>query len=256
MQKWRYTLLCSVLFCMIPVVALAAGQDLQIPAGTLGAKQIKKLFAGRTVAANVVAGNKQELVAYFGRDGRVKLVKRGRQQKGKWKVRKDGRLCIKLKGAARDCRILVKKGNSYQQYAVKKDGQNRHELTYVKFRKGEHLAAMSEAPLLPQGTLEKRQVLMLFSGKTVESVTARRGRVSHSYYAEDGRVEQRRDGVSRYGKWRVTRQGRICLQMEDRAEKCRIIVRQDGVYKKYIVKKNGRHQHSVSYRKFRSGRRL
>ncbi|MCF6180220.1 MAG: hypothetical protein L3J63_12660, partial [Geopsychrobacter sp.] len=95
MQKWRYTLLCSVLFCMIPVAAFSAGQDLQIPVGTLNAKQIKKLFTGRTVAANVVAGNKQELVAYFGRDGRVKLVKRGRQQGGKWKGRKEGRLCMK-----------------------------------------------------------------------------------------------------------------------------------------------------------------
>ena len=42
--------------------------------------------------------------------------------------------------------------------------------------------------------------------------------------------------------------------MEDLQEKCRIIVKEDGEFKKYIVKKNGQHQHSVSYRKFTPGK--
>ena len=129
-------------------------------------------------------------------------------------------------------------------------------MTYVEFRKGNHLAQMSLEPLLPKGTLDREQIIKLFSGKTVESVTASKGRISHSYYVQDGSLVQVRNGQKRSGKWRVTRTGRICLQMEGMAEKCRIIVNEKGKYKKYIVKKNGRHQHSVSYRNFIDGKQL
>lgn len=106
---------------------------------------------------------------------------------------------------------------------------------------------------LPSGTLNSEQIITLFSDQTVESVTAVRGRVSQSYYDPGGEVRQVRNGTTRTGRWRVTKNGRICLQMEDRPEKCRIIVQDGALYKKYIVKKNGKHQHSVSYRKFWDG---
>lgn len=104
--------------------------------------------------------------------------------------------------------------------------------------------------VLPAGTLDAEQVTELFSGKTVESVTAVRGRVSLSFYDVDGSLRQTRNDQTRSGKWRVRKDGRICLQMENFLEKCRIIVKDGDVYKKYIVKKNGRHQNSVNYRKF------
>jgi hypothetical protein len=115
---------------------------------------------------------------------------------------------------------------------------------------------MSTKPLLPLGTLKKEQVIKLFSGQTVESVTASKSRVSQSYYSPDGTVEQVRNGAKRYGKWRVRSDARICLQMEALEEKCRIIVKEGDEYQKYIVKKNGHHQHSVSYRKFAPGKRF
>lgn len=106
---------------------------------------------------------------------------------------------------------------------------------------------------LPEGTLTADEIVSLFSNHTVESVTAVKGRVSLSFYAPDGELRQMRHGKKRHGTWRVTPNDRICLQMEDLPEKCRIIVREGGVYKKYIVKKNGRHQHSVTYRSFVKG---
>jgi hypothetical protein len=90
----------------------------------------------------------------------------------------------------------------------------------------------------------------------VESVTAKQGRTSLSYYSPEGKVEQLRNGVMRRGTWRVSNSARICLQMENLQEKCRIIVKEGNEYKKYIVKKNGDHQHSVSYRKFMQGKQF
>ena len=109
---------------------------------------------------------------------------------------------------------------------------------------------------LPPGTLNSADLFNLFRNKTVFSVTAVQKRESVSYYGAGGDVRQLRNGIKHTGRWRVTASGRICLQMEDRPEKCRIIVKEGGMYKKYIVRKNGKHQHSVSYPKFRIGNPL
>ncbi|MCF6237736.1 MAG: hypothetical protein L3J79_02810 [Candidatus Marinimicrobia bacterium] len=110
------------------------------------------------------------------------------------------------------------------------------------------------AIVLPEGTLKHEEIVELFSGQTVESVTVNKGRVSQTYYASDGSLVQFRNGGQRYGKWRVNKNDRICLQIDGLKEKCRIIVKEAGEVKKYIVKNNGQHQHSVSYRKFSSGK--
>ena len=121
---------------------------------------------------------------------------------------------------------------------------------------GDIAVAADDGIPLPDGTLNANDVLELFSDKTVESVTAVRGRTSISYYAPNGEVRQQRKGVTRTGKWRVLDNGRMCLQMDGLPEKCRIIVNENGIYKKYIVKKSGEHQHSVTYRSFRDGNPL
>ena len=114
----------------------------------------------------------------------------------------------------------------------------------------------SKSSSLPSGTLSKKSITNLFSGKTVESMTARKGRVSLTYYGPNGRVEQLRNGMKRYGTWRVTNNNRMCLTFEGSQEQCRIIVKEGKVLKKYIVKKIGQHQHSVTYRQFLRGKQL
>lgn len=106
---------------------------------------------------------------------------------------------------------------------------------------------------LPEGTLNSQELFALFNDRTVHSVTAVQGRESISYYDPSGEIRQLRNDIKRIGQWRVTEHDRICLQMEDLPEKCRIIVHENGVYKKYIVRKDGNHQHSVSYPLFLDG---
>jgi len=247
------TISISSVFFSLTSFAVADKSEIPLPQGVLNASQINQLVLGKTVAA-MVEGKDRDLVFFFGKDGKLQRVRDGWQRTGKWEVREDGRLCTKLKGASRDCRIIVKQDQEYRQYAVKKDGNHRYEMTYTKFLDGEKLAAVSNSPLLPEGTMKRKKIVKLFSGQTVESVTASKGRVSQTYYNPDGALEQLRDGAKRYGKWRVTKNARMCLQMESLEEKCRIIVEEDGAIKKYIMKKNGRHQHSVSYRNFTPGK--
>lgn len=114
----------------------------------------------------------------------------------------------------------------------------------------------TEKVSLPAGTLTSPQIKKLFTDKTVSSITVAKKRESLSYYAPDGTVHQLIGDDRRLGKWRVTDNGRICLQMENLPEKCRVIVKDRGVYKKYIVKKNGRHEHTITYKEFKKGNQL
>jgi len=106
--------------------------------------------------------------------------------------------------------------------------------------------------ILPPGTLTIAEISDQFVGKTVESETGS-GRATLTYYDPDGSLRQLQYGEKRNGTWRIRDDARICLKIEDGDEKCRIIVNDRGVYKKYIVKKNNRHQHVITYHSFRPG---
>lgn len=245
--------ICFFLLFPSSSFAMSNKSEAPLPEGTMNASQIEQLVMGKTASAEV-EGKDRDVLFYFGKYGKLQYVRDGLQSSGAWEVREDGRLCTQLKGSGRDCRVIAKQGQKYRQYSVKLDGHHRYELTYTKFVDGQQLAKLSKVPLLPAGTLTRKKIVELFSGKTVESVTAKKGRVSQTYYSPDGTLEQLRDGVKRYGLWRVKQNSRICLKMESLEEKCRIIVKEGGAIKKYIVKKNGRHQHSVSYRNFSHGK--
>jgi len=110
--------------------------------------------------------------------------------------------------------------------------------------------------VLPAGTLNAAEVTALFSDKTVESVVVGSGRVSTTYYDPNGQVRQLQNGQQRVGTWQVREDGRMCLDMEDGGDKCRIIVKEGDTYRKYIVKLSGKHQHVIDYRSFRNGNPL
>lgn len=243
------------LFLSANLFAMAKKPVIVLPDGALNAEQIEGQFKGKSAVAKVADKERAEIY-FFADDGRVIEARGGWQKTGKWYVRDDGRLCIDLVGEHRDCRMIIKDGDQYHQYAAKRDGNHKYEQTYSGFLQGNQLQKMAEEPILPLGTLRDKEIIQLFAGNTVESVTASQGRVSLSYYALDGTVEQIRDGARRNGTWRVSKNDRMCLQMENLQERCRIIVREGDEYKKYIVKKNGNHQHSVSYRKFVPGKQF
>jgi hypothetical protein len=251
------TTLCITLTFTSNLLAMAdrPPKKAPLPDGALDSQQIKQHFSDRTTVATFDNKDKVE-VYYFSPDGQVTEIEDGFQRYGSWYVRKDGRLCMQIENEHKDCRMIIKEGEQYQQYAAKLDGNHVYEQTYSRFMAGNQLKAVSPKPILPPGTLNRDEVRALFLDKTVESVTANQGRVSHTYYSPEGKVLQMRNGVQRTGEWRVTKNARICLQMENLGEKCRIIVKEGSTYKKYIVKKNGHHQHSVTYRSFKDGKQF
>ncbi len=116
------------------------------------------------------------------------------------------------------------------------------------------VAALAAEPIvLPSGTLGADELQQLFPGKTVESFNLRNNQVSLSYYDPNGTVRQLRKGKIRLGKWNIKENGRICLKMENERNKCRIVVLEQDIYRKYVVKKSGKHKHVINYRSFISG---
>lgn len=236
-----------LVFSPYPAVAKGAGQPYRGQALTAG--EINDLFSNKTVEAKYT-GKKSPIFIYYSSGGDLNVVKRNRLYKGQWWSKKNGRLCTQLPSDSRKCRIISEDQGVYRQYIAKKDGKHKLEMAFIAFYEGDQLKNLVKGPFLPEGTLTKRELKKLFAGKTVESETAVKKRLSLTYYSVDGQVEQLRNGKKRYGHWRIRKDDRICLQMEGAKEKCRIVVKEDGVYKKYIVKKNGRHQLTVNYRSF------
>lgn len=113
-------------------------------------------------------------------------------------------------------------------------------------------ACVTPPIVLPPGTLNAEEVLTLFSDKTVTSVTISKKRESISYYDSNGEIRQLRDGKKRNGTWRVTKNGRMCLKFGAK-EKCRILVKENGKYRKYVVKNDGQHRLVVDYSSFKAG---
>lgn len=110
---------------------------------------------------------------------------------------------------------------------------------------------------LPEGTQSPQQIHDLFVGKTVRSVTVSKGRVSESFYDPNGEIRQLRADRARTGTWEIRDDARICLKMGVFAEeKCRIIVEENGVYRKYVVKLDGNHAPVVDYVSFQPGNPL
>lgn len=259
MKYFFHFLIVSVFVCIWSLcgvssaLAMADKPPIVLPQGVLSAEQLQTLFTDQTVIA-LNEKDSSETLLFFARYNQLRRLHDGWLEQGEWSVREDGRLCVDFPESGRDCRIVVRDQDVYRQYAVKRDGQHRYEWTYTKFIDGNHLEDLSKQPILPAGTLSHDEIVHLFSGNTVESVTASQGRVSHTYYDPNGSVEQLRKGVLRRGKWRVTKDARICLDMEETGNKCRILIKEGDEIKKYIVKKNGNHQHSVSYRSFTRGK--
>ncbi len=251
----RYWFLMFIALFLLTVSERPLLAKTLLPVNALPAEEIKSLVSDQT-AEVVFAESKNGGLIYFNLNGELIQVKNNRLYEGLWRVESSDRLCIRINGKSWKCRMLIKNGSQIDQYIVKKDGNHQRELIYEKFYKGKKLLKLAKAPILPSGTLNKESVIKIFSNKTVKSKTVHKGRVSLTYYDPSGTLEQLRNGMKRYGTWRVTKNGRICLSFEGSQEKCRIIVKEGKIYKKYIVKKSGQHWHSVSYRQFLPGKEL
>ena len=253
----KQRVLCLSLLLTVSFLFLLSGRDLQakvpMPSDVLRASEINELVNGQTAQVTIVK-TKQQGWFYFNPNGEFLKLINNWLEKGHWLINKRDRLCVSIAEGPWQCRILIRNMEDIGQYVAKKDGNHRRELTYQKFNDGNILSDIAMSPSAPLEKLRKNEIFMLFSDKTVESETVRKGRVSLTYYNPDGTLILFRSGKKHSGTWRVTDKDRMCLKIEGSKEKCRIIVKQGASYSKYIVKKNGQHQRSINYRQFMSGK--
>ena len=240
-------------FSMLSVRPLPA--EIPLQSEVLSSLAIKKLVIGRTTEVNFVK-TKEKGFLYFSPDGVVKQLKNNWLENGHWKVNERDRLCINMDGGSWACRMMIKDQEGVSQYIAKKDGNHQRELFYEKIYDGNKLLELAKLPFPPLEKLNTEEIVLLFSDKTVESETVRKGRVSLTYYSPDGTLELLRNRSTHIGSWRVTDNGRMCLYIANSQEKCRIIVKQGSSVSKYIVKKNGQHQQSIRYRRFMPGKQF
>jgi len=95
------------------------------------------------------------------------------------------------------------------------------------------------------------EVTALFSGKTVDYNIVMRDFAVSVYYAEDGSMRGMSRGKQMSGSWHVNDKGELCIDY-GKGLRCRHIVEEDGVYKKY-KEEDGKKIHVVTYYKFTDG---
>ena len=121
-------------------------------------------------------------------------------------------------------------------------------------------------PLFAFGTLAAEEVRSLFSGQTVGG-ERREGSKIHSepagvstfyepfimYFSEDGTVRSIRGEIKKTGKWRVDQKGNHCVQWKGKKEGCAPIIKEGGVYKKYMKRGGSRTKWVKTFTKFSPG---
>lgn len=113
------------------------------------------------------------------------------------------------------------------------------------------ILGISQVALAEQRVLNADEVTAMFSDKTVWGEHAFKPKKSIVYLSSDGTYKSRRLDVdeTNEGKWSVNKKGELC--MKNKKEKCRKVVDEDGVIKKYKKKK-----HVWTYTKFEEGNNL
>lgn len=256
MQRKVYSLcLMFITFLLLILTERPLLAESPFPSDILTALEIKKLVDGKTAEVLFVK-NKEKGLFFFNPNGEFQQLINNWLENGNWQVKDDDQLCIRIAGESWKCRMLVRDKEGISQFIVKKDGKHQRQLTYENFTDGNKLLELTKSSSPPFEKLNKKEIILLFSNKTVESETVRKGRLSMTYYHPDGTLDLLRNGKEYSGAWRVTDKDRMCLSIEDSQEKCRIIVKQGSSFSKYIVKRNGKHQQSIWYQRFMPGKQF
>ena len=106
-----------------------------LPPGTLNAQEVTALFSDRT-AESILYSNNRVSLTYYNPNGNVRQLQKGLKRDGVWRVRGDGRICLQFGPEREQCRIIVKEGEKYVKYIVKKDGRHERVLAYTSFIQG------------------------------------------------------------------------------------------------------------------------
>lgn len=130
-MKHRYPILLLTL-----LLAGCAGLPLGREARVLDADEVHRLFTDRTVESyNRNTGLTS--FTYYRPDGRVLQRRFWSWRSGSWRVRPDGRICLKFR--TERCRRIVAEGDRYYKIAGR-DPQAKRLVRYRQFLPGNHIA--------------------------------------------------------------------------------------------------------------------
>jgi hypothetical protein len=99
-------------------------------------------------------------------------------------------------------------------------------------------------------TLTEPEIKSLFVGKTVSGYNQHKDYAFTRYYDPAGVVTEQGDRGRRRGQWSVGADGQFCEGFGGGETKCRVIVNEDGTYKKYKVNRKGERQLLIIYQTF------
>lgn len=109
-----------------------------------------------------------------------------------------------------------------------------------------YLAAGEEA-------MNEEELKAFLSGKTVRGIYLDMDKPFVRYYEEDGTVRQSAGEELQEGEWYIDPQGRRCIVWSNKEKSCRIIVKDEALYKEFLIQKDGKRKLMVIYNKVIDG---
>lgn len=101
-------------------------------------------------------------------------------------------------------------------------------------------------------TLSAKEVSKLFIGNTYEAAIPSRNLKMTVYVDPDGTLRGMQGGHKFMSKWSINEQGQICISYKEKMS-CRIVMEDNGVYKKYKINEQGEKIVLVIYQSFTPG---
>lgn len=104
----------------------------------------------------------------------------------------------------------------------------------------------------PERILSAAEVTQLFSGNTYEALIPSRNLKMTVYVDPDGTMRGMQGGHKFTSNWTVSNEGEICVSYQDKMN-CRVVMQQEGVYKKFKINEQGEKVILVIYQSFAAG---
>lgn len=101
-------------------------------------------------------------------------------------------------------------------------------------------------------TLSAKEVSKLFIDNTYEAAIPSRNLKMTVYVDPDGTLRGMQGGHKFMSKWSINEQGQICISYKEKMS-CRIVMEDNGVYKKYKINEQGEKIVLVIYQSFTAG---
>jgi hypothetical protein len=186
---------------------------------------------------------------FYSEDGRLVRIKNdGLILTGKWWLnKKQNKVCIQFveyKPNKKFCHSVTRDKNNE---VIKLKGNGNIHTKYDQIIDG-NVTTYS----FSERQLNKNEMVELFSGKTAYEDVLSRGEKSVTYYNPDGNLHCIVDGKTEYhGSWSIE-SGEFCVEFGE-SKRCRLVVENNGVFKKYKLTDSGAKKHVVTFEDFRDG---